>query len=69
MEMIPGFFVHIATAEDVIIKKLDFFREGTSEKHLQDIREILGSAPVDIQYIEQWVQKLSLAEAWEKAKS
>jgi hypothetical protein len=68
VEMIPGFFVFIATAEDVILKKLDFFREGNSEKYLQDIREILGSSPVDHQYIQHWVQKLSLTDVWEKTK-
>ena len=32
--------VYLATPEDVLIKKLSFYREGGSEKHLKDIRSL-----------------------------
>jgi hypothetical protein len=64
IEIIPHFKVHIATPEDVIIKKLDYYREGGSEKHLTDVREILAGTQVDKTYIEFWVQKLGLQTQW-----
>lgn len=66
VEIAPGIEVYIATPEDLIIKKLDFFREGQSEKHLLDIRDVLMAVKVDDSYIEEWVQRLSLEKAWEK---
>ncbi len=34
------------------IKKLDYFREGGSEKHLLDIRGILANTDIDQKYLE-----------------
>ena len=41
IEIWPGFFAQIASPEDVIIKKLEFYRDGQSEKHLRDIAGII----------------------------
>jgi hypothetical protein len=68
VELIPEFYVYIATAEDVILKKLEFYKEGNSEKHLQDIREILSSTEVDHNYLENWVTELGLQKAWLKTQ-
>ena len=35
--------VRFAPPEDVIIRKLEFFREGGSDKHLPDIGRMLAS--------------------------
>jgi hypothetical protein len=64
--MLPGLEVNIASAEDVIIKKLDFFREGGSEKHLSDIKTMLAETSVDLAYIQHWVKKLGLENVWTK---
>lgn len=64
----PGFEVYLASPEDVIIKKLDFFREGGSEKHLRDIRGILAHSKTDITYLEFWINKLGLSHEWEKVQ-
>ncbi len=66
IEIIPQLHVFIATAEDVIIKKLDYYREGGSEKHLNDIREILAATTVDTGYLKNWVEQLGLQAYWEK---
>lgn len=55
---------YIATAEDVILKKLSFYREGRSEKHLRDIRGILAQSKVDKDYLEAWVKTLKLEDEW-----
>lgn len=64
-----GFDAFIASPEDVIIKKLEYFREGGSEKHLNDIRGILANSQVDRIYLDNWINKLGLLEEWKKANS
>jgi hypothetical protein len=56
--------------EDVIIKKLEYYREGGSDKHLRDIRGVLKmqGAKIDRTYIQAWVEKLDLKSEWEKVE-
>jgi hypothetical protein len=61
-----GCEVYVASAEDVILKKLDFFRQGGSEKHIRDIRGILAETPVDEPYLKDWISRLGLSVQWEK---
>lgn len=66
MPVFPGVAVSFASPEDVILKKLVYFKEGGSEKHLRDIGGILrvqGNA-LDRAYIEQWAQTLSVLPEW-----
>ncbi len=52
--------------EDVIIKKLEFYREGGSDKHIRDIvgvLKVLGER-VDREYITGWVARLGLTDIW-----
>lgn len=58
--------VTFASPEDVIIKKLAFYREGGSEKHLRDIRGVLAvtGKEIDRTYIDRWVLKLGLTAEW-----
>ncbi len=62
----PGQDADFASPEDVIIKKMEFYKEGGSEKHLRDITGILmisGDA-IDRGYITLWAQRLGLTEIW-----
>lgn len=68
VEITPGFETYIATPEDIILKKLEFYKMGTSEKHLSDIREIISFTDLDREYLSFWTQKLSLVEEWKKAR-
>lgn len=61
-----GFEASIASPEDVIIKKLEYYREGGSEKHITDIRGILANTEMDSTYLESWIRRLGLDEAWGK---
>ncbi len=63
-----GFEAYVASPEDVIIKKLDYFREGGSEKHITDIRGILANCELDISYLENWIRTLQLETAWSRVK-
>jgi hypothetical protein len=65
-KLTPAFEAYIASVEDVIIKKLDFYREGGSEKHLTDIREMIMGNSVDKAYIQKWLNHFGLQAEWEK---
>lgn len=56
-----------AAPEDVILKKMEYYKEGGSEKHLRDITGILriSGEEIDRQYIRSWAEKLGVIEIWE----
>jgi hypothetical protein len=58
--------VWFASPEDVILKKLVYYREGGSEKHLRDIAGVLKvqGAQLDREYLYQWAKTLDVAETW-----
>ncbi len=61
-----SFQANFAAPEDVIIKKMEYYREGGSEKHLRDITGILKVSrdEIDYGYISEWAERLCLAEIW-----
>ena len=61
--------VWIAPPEYVIIGKLEFFREGGSEKHLRDIQGMLAVTEVDRAHLEKEVARRGLGETWKKCQS
>jgi len=56
-----------ASVEDVIIKKMEYYREGGSEKHLRDITGVLriSGDRVDGAYIADWASQLGLTAIWQ----
>lgn len=62
-----GATVSFASPEDVIIKKLQYFREGGSEKHLRDIVGVLKvqANGIDYEYIAEWTSRLGLPAEWQ----
>lgn len=66
VKITEGLVVYLASPEDLIIKKLDYYREGQSEKHLSDIRDLIMNVPLDEAYLQNWVSKLGLQAEWEK---
>jgi hypothetical protein len=71
LDLADGSRARFATAEDVILKKLEYYKEGGSEKHIRDIAGVLriSGADIDFDYLEEWVETLGLAEQWELARS
>jgi hypothetical protein len=63
---LDGLRVVVAPVEYVILRKLEYFREGGSEKHLRDIRGMLevSGAQIDRPLLEQWIARLGLAAEW-----
>ena len=67
---ILGTNTYIATAEDTIIAKLEWARDGESERQLRDVASILAVSGegLDHRHLERWIAALDLAEAWDQAQ-
>lgn len=63
---VEGQVVVVAPPEYVIVRKLEFYREGGSDKHLRDIRSMLGTSPdaIDRVELETLIVTRGLQEAW-----
>lgn len=64
---LPGGGAWIAPPEYVILRKLEFLREGGSDKHLRDIRFMLAATAVDRAFIEREVARLGVQAQWRSA--
>lgn len=58
----------VAPPEYVILRKLEFFREGGSTKHLTDIRAMLAVTPIDIGEVSTKASERGLTEQWTTAR-
>lgn len=66
VEPAPGLSARFAAPEDVILKKLWFYQEGGSDKHLRDIAgvfKVYGDR-LDMAYLDDWAQRLDVTEEW-----
>ncbi len=61
----------VAPPEYVIVRKLEYYREGHSEKHLRDIAGMLdvSGERIDRKTVEARVRALGLEAEWQAAKS
>lgn len=65
-----GMEVSIASAEDMVVAKLEWAQMGDSERQLRDVAEILRvqGETLDRGRIQRWVEVLGLESAWVEAK-
>ena len=63
---IAGNFVHVASAEDVVIAKLRWAKLSGSDRQLQDAAGIVSvqGSNLDVEYVERWVSELRLEQQW-----
>jgi len=61
-----GVQIWLAPPEYVIIKKLEFLREGGSEKHLRDIRGMLAVTDVNRAFLENEIAQRDLTDGWRR---
>ena len=61
----------LAPPEYVIVRKLEYFREGGSEKHLRDIRGMINvsGAQLDRPALNEWINRRGLQAEWAIASS
>ena len=60
--------VALAPPEYVILRKLEYFREGGSEKHLRDIRAMLAisGGQLDRPALDDWIARRGLGTQWQR---
>jgi hypothetical protein len=63
--------VWVAPPEYVILRKLQYYREGRSEKHLKDIAGMLAlsSGQIDFPLMEDMVKRYAVEKEWQKART
>ena len=59
----------VAPPEYVVLRKLEFFREGNSAKHPADIRAIREVTGVDEAALAPWLERRGLAALWQELKT
>jgi hypothetical protein len=61
--------ISFAPPEYVIIRKLEFYREGQSEKHLRDIASMLfeSSSEINLDILTPYLAQLGLESQWQAA--
>lgn len=66
LELEAGLTAWFARPEDVILKKLVYYDEGRSEKHIRDIVGVLKvqGKLIDFDYLTDWVSQLGLIDLW-----
>jgi hypothetical protein len=65
---IEGAQLWLAPPEYVIIRKLEFYREGGSDKHLRDIRGMLLATEVDKPFLKKEIEARALQEVWDAVR-
>jgi hypothetical protein len=67
---LQGTAIDVVTAEDLIIAKLEWAKNGGSRRQLEDVASILrirGTA-LDFAHVERWVEALGLGDQWHEAR-
>lgn len=67
---LDGLRIAVAPVEYVIVRKLEYFREGGSEKHVRDIRSMLevSGDSIDMKQLEELVERRGLVDEWVRVR-
>ena len=65
-----GIDLFVASAEDVVVSKLEWAKLAQSQRHIEDVTGILKMRwdSLDHAYLEKWVADLGLKTEWDKAR-
>jgi len=60
----------VASAEDVVISKLEWAKLGGSQRQIEDVGKVLAAQwqTLDQTYLSKWIGELELQEQWSAAK-
>jgi len=66
-----GELIVVAPPEYVIVRKLEFFREGGAEKHVRDIRGMLSISgeQIDSVALDDWIRARGVETEWQKVRA
>lgn len=67
-EVLPGLMAHFSPPEELILKKLQYLRDGGSEKHLRDVQAMLEISPetIDRSLLAELVDRFGLSDEWRR---
>lgn len=60
--------LQVAPPEYVILRKLEFFREGGSTEHTADVRAIVANTSLDLEAIDAWARRLGVEQLWAEVR-
>ena len=65
-----GLPLFVASAEDVVIAKLEWSKLAQSQRQIEDVAAILRLRweVLDGSYLERWISELDLKQEWSNAK-
>ena len=66
---LQGVPVFIATAEDIVISKLEWSKMGQSQRQIEDAAAVLKARWVELDsaYLKRWILELGLTKEWQDA--
>ena len=61
----------LASPEYVIVRKLEYFREGHAEKHLRDVRAMLAVSAEQLDHaaLSDWIERRGLQAEWRQVSA
>ncbi len=65
---LEGAAAWIAPPEYVILRKLEYLREGGSDKHVRDIRAMIAATALDRGFLDARVARLGLGAEWQRCQ-
>jgi len=67
----PDFSLFAAPPEYVILRKLQYFRDGGTQKHISDIRKMIATPDcvLDQSVLNDWIDRLNLEKEWKLVSS
>jgi hypothetical protein len=68
VQIAPDFVATFSSPEDVIIKKLQFYKIGNSDRHLRDIAGVLkiSGDVIDREYISTYATQFGVSDVWQR---
>jgi len=68
--VLQGFVIFAASAEDVVVAKLEWAKLAQSQRHIEDVAGILRMRwnSLDHAYLEKWIVELGLQAEWKEAR-
>ena len=66
-----GVLLFVASAEDVILSKLEWAKRSQSQRQIEDVIRVLNMHrdSLDQMYLQKWINELELAAEWKAAQS
>jgi uncharacterized nucleotidyltransferase DUF6036 len=65
-----GLRLFVASPEDVIIAKLEWAKQGASQRQLEDAAAVVSvqGQALDMNYLQRWISELGLTEEWKRIR-